>query len=450
MLLKQYIMGLIAIYCLQTIRMVKGDSFHAGLILPSMDPFYILPSGYERTKPGTILRSRKLPRHPEQTLPAFPQNIRGAYQLLYRTTDALGQPTATVTTLMIPFNANPRKLVTYAVIQDNVSADCAPSYILQKEFNSRDILPQSEVLFMDTMLARGWYVSMPDYQGPKSMFTVGEMAGNGLLDSIRAVLASHVETGIRPDAKIQMWGYSGGALATGWAAQLQPRYAPELNIMSAVLGGTPVDLNATLYSVNQAFFSGLGFSGILGVAAQYDDFAAYVDAMLVPEKKQAFYKVRELCYGDLVGNYTMQDITTYFAHPDFAQASVVKNMLAKSDMGNIDTPTIPIFAYHAEHDPIAPFELTAAVYKKWCQQGARIELLTDQTLDHSRLILGGAADAILYLERRFAGIPPRRGCPHRSTRDASHDPFTSFVYMRALWDILRAVIGKAPFHIHRQ
>jgi hypothetical protein len=44
---------------------------------------------------------------------AFPQNIKGVYQFLYRSTDALGIATATVTTLMVPVNADPSKLVSY-------------------------------------------------------------------------------------------------------------------------------------------------------------------------------------------------------------------------------------------------------------------------------------------------------------------------------------------------
>ena len=36
-----------------------------------------------------------------------------------------------------------------------------------------------------------------------------------------------------------MWGYSGGTVATGWAAALQPTYAKELksNLIGAAMGG---------------------------------------------------------------------------------------------------------------------------------------------------------------------------------------------------------------------
>ena len=49
-----------------------------------------------------------------------------------------------------------------------------------------------------------------------------------MLNSIRAALKSGKITNIKDDAKVVMWGYSGGSLASGWAAALQPSYAPEL------------------------------------------------------------------------------------------------------------------------------------------------------------------------------------------------------------------------------
>jgi hypothetical protein len=40
-------------------------------------------------------------------------------------------------------------------------------------------------------------------------------------------------------------GYSGGAIATGWAAALQGNYAPELNVKGWSAGGTPANLTGT-------------------------------------------------------------------------------------------------------------------------------------------------------------------------------------------------------------
>jgi hypothetical protein len=45
------------------------------------------------------------------------------------------------------------------------------------------------------------------------------------LDGIRAVKSFTGDRSIGADSPVAMPGYSGGAQATGWAAQLQPTYA---------------------------------------------------------------------------------------------------------------------------------------------------------------------------------------------------------------------------------
>ena len=47
------------------------------------------------------------------------------------------------------------------------------------------------------------------------------------LDSIRAVLSPLSTVGLPDDAQVGMLGYSGGAIATEWVAELAPTYAPD-------------------------------------------------------------------------------------------------------------------------------------------------------------------------------------------------------------------------------
>ncbi|WP_206685525.1 lipase family protein, partial [Escherichia coli] len=52
-------------------------------------------------------------------------------------------------------------------------------------------------------------------------FAAGPEYGMTTLDSIRAALNTP-STGLNPSSKVAMIGYSGGAIATNWAAQLAP------------------------------------------------------------------------------------------------------------------------------------------------------------------------------------------------------------------------------------
>lgn len=56
-------------------------------------------------------------------------------------------------------------------------------------------------------------------EGPKLTFIAGVHAGQVTLESIRAALLSFEITSIDPKAKIHIWGYSGGALASENAQQ---------------------------------------------------------------------------------------------------------------------------------------------------------------------------------------------------------------------------------------
>jgi hypothetical protein len=177
---------------------------------PSEDPFYQPPPGYEDAAPGEILAYRKTPAK----LAAFqkiPLNLKETWQVSYRSTDALGQPQVSVSTIIIPYNADYSKVVSYQIAEDAAYINCAPSYVLQTGSNTTYAGTGSiEVLLMAGALSKGWIVSTPDWEGPQSSFIEGFQAGQSTLDSIRAALSSTSFTGIEPSADVQMWGYSGG------------------------------------------------------------------------------------------------------------------------------------------------------------------------------------------------------------------------------------------------
>jgi hypothetical protein len=130
-------------------------------------------------------------------------------------------------------------VVNYQVAEDSGGEiNCAPSYTLQTGSDSKYAGTGGiEAALIAAALNQGWIVNSPDWEGPKSTFVDGFGAGQATLDSIRAALASESITGVSPQAKIQLWGYSGGALASEWASELQKSYAPETPIIGMALGG---------------------------------------------------------------------------------------------------------------------------------------------------------------------------------------------------------------------
>ncbi|KAI9309105.1 putative secretory lipase [Cunninghamella echinulata] len=403
------------------------------------DPFYKAPSGFKKAKEGTVFRIRKAP-NPIAFLSAFPQNIKDVYQILYRTTDGLGQPTVTVTTLMVPYNADTSKLVSYQVMQDSSSPECGPSQALQQGDGLRGIVTQAELLYMDTLLGRGWYVNVPDYESFGGYFGVGAMAGHAVLDSVRAVLASSKTTKIKKNADIQLWGYSGGAIASGWASQLKESYAPELNIIGAVIGGTPANLNSTLSKLDGGPYSGFALAGINGLANQYKDASKYLDSILKPNKKNEFYKANDLCLAQLLPQYPFKDMSSYFTRADYLNDPIADKVLNQNIMGKLKPPKFPLFMYHAEKDQVVPYAPASTLYQKWCKDGGNIHFVKDKLSEHIILFVTGAANAINFLTDRFDNKTFAPGCSSRTTATSILDPGAIATFGEVIFELLGALL----------
>ncbi len=57
-----------------------------------------------------------------------------------------------------------------------------------------------------------------------------------VLDGVRAAVAFE-PAGLDAATPVGLWGYSGGGQVTLFAAEQQPTYAPEFNVVAVVAGG---------------------------------------------------------------------------------------------------------------------------------------------------------------------------------------------------------------------
>ena len=367
------------------------------------DPFNQPPEGYESAPLGTILRSRSISDVTFLHLNDY--NIDAAHQLLYRTSDAFNNATVTTTTVLVPHNADTSKVLSYQTEYDSANTNCAPSVAFQEGSNLTSILPDAELLLMGVALNKGWIVVSSDYEGPNAAFTAGMMAGHGVLDSLRAVLNSADITGVQNDATVLMWGYSGGSLATGWAAQMAPSYAPDLNITAAALGGTVPNLLNVLYSVNGAPNAGLIIEGTVGLCNQYPELREYAYSAMLPEHVADFDSARTGCFIDVRLKYQNEDIFSYFKDPTgWINAPVAQNTLNENLMGN-STPSIPLYIYKALNDSVSPVNDTDLLVKNWCNRGVNIQYAQDEQASHRSLLLTGSSAAMAWLEDRMNGAP---------------------------------------------
>ena len=217
------------------------------VVPPSQDPFYTPPTGYRNKAPGAILNYRSVPNNLNASVPNITTNLAKTYQIMFRTTDVLGNPAAAVTTLFVPsVNPQPNKIMSYQIPADSPNPDCCPSVSFQAGTQSSIPNQQSSalILLMIAGLNKGWYINSPDHEGLKAAQSVVLVQGQTTLDSLRAVMLSGSVTGISPKARAVTWGYSGGAVATIAAAELHSQYAPALNLVGSAAGG--IGLNPAL------------------------------------------------------------------------------------------------------------------------------------------------------------------------------------------------------------
>jgi hypothetical protein len=379
---------------------------------PQNDPFYQPPSGYEATAPGTVLRSRVTTATAFGNLPQHAQ----AWQILYRTTDTQGRPEATVTTVLEPAGATPsatRPLLSYQVAEDSAAPQCAISYQLQQGAGNENIVAQAEILLIDAGLQRGWAVTVPDYEGPDSAYVAGRQAGQAVLDSIRATENFQAAGLNGVNTNVGIWGYSGGALASGWAAELQPSYAPELKIKGVAEGGLPVSPGNVLAKINGGPFAGIAMSGIAGISKAYPQLADFLATHLTAAGQAAFAKAATQCNSANVSTFAYTDVYKYFTVSDPLSQPVPAQVLAEDTLGQ-HTPTAPLFVYQSTNDELIPPADVDAAVAKYCASGATVTYHRDILSEHIALVATGAPDAINWLSDRLSGSPAATGC-HTST-----------------------------------
>lgn len=332
-------------------------------IPPTQDPFYSPTDGYELTSPGTILRIREAPGNLTSLLGA---NCSAAYNIVYRTTNTNYQADWAVTTVFAPLHPVPA-LLSYQVPYDSAFLDASPSYAAYGS--------DTELWLQDIMtgLSRGWFVNMPDYEGPLASFNAGVQSGHATIDSVRAVLnaAGDELPGLDADAPSALWGYSGGAQASEWAAELQVQYAPELNLRGAALGGVTPNITSILLYINGQIYSGLIPSAILGLMTQHAELDRFVRSRLKtegPYNATGFLAARNFTSEQALVYYAYENIGDYFTDglSDLVGPVARKAMDLDGMMGYHGVPKIPLYVYQAINDEIVPINTADALIDRYC------------------------------------------------------------------------------------
>ena len=393
---------------------------------PSSDVFYQPPAGFESTVPGTVLRTRSI----AASFFGILINPVEAYQLLYRTTAVNGSAIATVTTIFKPLGAKTDRFVSFQTAYDSSSSVCDPSYSYQLGTPQSDLISSAEMLIIEAYLFSGYIVASSDYEGPDAAFGPGRLSGMGVLDGIRAVSNFHSTLQLSSSTPMVVGvGYSGGAIATGWAASLQRNYAPEIDIKGWVAGGTPANLTGTALYIDGTIFSGfvLGVvDGLIKPSAYGATFQPLLNSILTPTGQTALnYAAANCAIADLL-KFADQSITstTFQSLGDrLWYDPTVASILAQNTMGinKDETPTAPVFMYHASQDEIVPYANASTLANTWCSDGASVKFTTYGNGGHITTEVVAIVDAITFVASAFAGTTAK-GCSRNTELGSDLNP----------------------------
>jgi hypothetical protein len=363
---------------------------------PENDPFYKAPVPIPSVPPGTVLRSRPV----KITATGIPLPYK-AWHLMYVSTDAQDEPVVDVTTVILPLKAaatSPRPLVSYQTAEDSLAMHCAPSYTMR-------VGTEKEEFALPFLLAQGWAVAVPDYEGLQSQYTATLQAGHGVLDGIRAA-ESFAPAGLAGAATpVGLWGYSGGGLASSWASELAPSYAPEVNVVAVSEGGVPPDITAVAKNLDGGPFSAIMLAGTVGMSRAYPQLTTLLNAA----GHAMAADIGTMCINDYLTKYPFKKMDSYTTVPHAIDLPWVQQILELNHLGH-RRPDGPIYIYHAVADELIPIAAVNALVKTYCDEGVSVHYHQDLASEHVALALTWAPAAVANLAGRFRGLTPPSTC----------------------------------------
>jgi hypothetical protein len=264
------------------------------------------------------------------------------------------------------------------------------------------------------VLGKGWFVNMPDHEGPNASFAMGMREGHATLDSIRAVLSSS----LLPEGthtKYAMWGYSGGSVASEWASELQEQYAPELSFSGMAIGGCVPNITEARDNLTGSAYSGLLPGLYLALTSEDEEARAYLVSRLNksgPYNATAFLADLGLTVTQAFATYAYQDLYLYFTNGRADVEAPILTKIADRNwyQGYHGVPHMPTFVYKAIGDDFSTVKSTDALIERWCGINVDVEYHRNTVGDHITEILNGRQRALDWLERIFEGTVTVGGC----------------------------------------
>ncbi|HUF32528.1 MAG TPA: lipase family protein [Acidimicrobiales bacterium] len=247
-------------------------------------------------------------------------------------------------------------------------------------------------------LRRGWVVIAVDWTGPHHSFVDLPLAARFVLDGIRAGLSfepAHLDL----DAPVGLWGYSGGALATLFAAEQHPQYAPELNIVGAAAGGGGVDITSSpeMFEAGN-LLSGIPFGACIAASRTFPDFD--LSGHLTAHGQAMVAAAEEMTMEQLAMSFPFVRMSSILSVPTISDLPGARAGFAATRCGQA-TPATPMFLYHAVHDQATEITDVDKLVQKYRGEEVDITYRRYRFGEHLIVMFRAVPAALRFLAKRL-------------------------------------------------
>ena len=395
-------------------------------------PFYTPPDPLPAGNPGDLIRTEpsRLVLEPSGQLGSF---VGTGTRIMYRSTDAQGQPVAVTGTYIEPDNPwpgkGPRPLISYATIPYGMGEQCAPSRMFNQGIHASldtgfDLMFNFEEGWIATLLARGFAIVVTDGVGmgthtPNSPQFLNRMAGGtALIDGARAAMKI-LGTSLDPHGPVAFWGWIAGGHAALAAAELAGSYGSDLNVVGTYAASAPTDLQGVLLPTDGNSLAGLTGYVLRGLTSSYPQLDQPLRSTLTPRGTEMLDNTGRQCLIQTAIDYMFRHFDGWFNNDVYAAvaAQPLKGVLDAQRIGNIK-PTAPVYIEHNRWDPFAPYQDARKTAADWCAMGADVTFWTNEQLPFlNKLDVNSLLSPFVDGERsmawvtdRFNGVPTNPNC----------------------------------------
>jgi dienelactone hydrolase len=297
---------------------------------------------------------------------------------------------------------------------------CAPSFALQHPLTAGEetLSVGYDNLAIYRLLLTGAAVVVTDYVGLGATDRLHTYVNrldeaHAVLDAVRAA-RSLPGTSLTSGSRVGLYGYSEGGGASASAAELQPTYAPDVQLAGTYAGAPPANLTAVMKGIDgSALVSALGWA-INGFSQTYPDLRSVTEANLNDAGRKALADTSTMCVGEGLAAWTTsgKSIADIIAAEPRAQA-----VLDEQRIGTLK-PSGPVRVATGIYDDIVPHAQARQLAVDWCRKGgnvtyAAVDLpnLGDRILtNHLAPLLADQGTAISWLTDRLEGEPTASNC----------------------------------------